>query len=260
MMKYITLFALAGFLFSFSINKPKKFIPPGTVQITESLFADETEISNHSWREYEFWVKTKYGEGSKEHLAVLPDTLVWRQDYATNEPYVKYYYRHVAYKDYPVVGISHSQAEAFCNWRTERVKEYYMIRYKKELHIEYRLPSKEEWELLSNNGANVFSNKGWDKKGYFKLNCAHKGIDTIAMPVAAQKFDVTAPIYSYWSNSFGLFNTIGNVSEMIQEPGISKGGSWKHDLEQCRSGKDISYTKAEAWLGFRCVCVFKQAS
>lgn len=145
-------------------KQTKKFIPPGTVQITESLFADETEISNHSWREYEFWVKTKYGEHSKEHLAVLPDTLVWRQAHNANESYVKHYYRHVAYKDYPVVGISHSQAQAFCTWRTQRVKEYYMITHKKELFIEYRLPSKEEWELLSNNGGNVFSNKGWDKR------------------------------------------------------------------------------------------------
>lgn len=259
MMKYLTLLTLAGLLFSFSVNKPKKFTPPGTVQITESLFADETEISNFSWREYEFWVKTKYGAGSKEHLAVLPDTLVWRQDNATNEAYVKHYYRHIAYKDYPVVGISHSQAQAFCNWRTERVKEYYMIRYKKELHIEYRLPSKQEWELLSNNGANVFSNKGWDEKGYFKLNCARNTHDSSAA-VANETTDVTAPIYSYWSNSFGLFNTIGNVSEMILEPGISKGGSWRHDLEECRSGKDIFYTKAEAWLGFRCVCLVKEAS
>lgn len=259
-MKHLALVALAALLLSFSVNKPKKFSPPGTVQITESLFADETEISNYSWREYEFWVKTKYGSGSDEHTAVLPDTLVWRQNYAHNEAYVNHYYRHVAYKDYPVVGITYAQAQAFCKWRTERVKEYYMIRYKKELFIEYRLPSKEEWELLSNNGGNVFSNKGWDKKGYFKLNCAREKCDTTTTAVATQKGDVTAPIYSYWTNSFGLFNTIGNVSEMVLESGISKGGSWRHDLEQCRSGRDIAYTKAEAWLGFRCVCTLKEAS
>jgi len=50
---------------------------------------------------------------------------------------------------------------------------------------------------------------------------------------------------------------IGNVSEMVLEKGISKGGSWRNILEECRVGKDILYTKSEAWLGFRCVCILK---
>ena len=69
--------------------------------------------------------------------------------------------------------------------------------------------------------------------------------------------DVTAPVYSYWPNSFNLYNMIGNVSEMVLEKGISKGGSWRNILEECRVGKDILYTKSEAWLGFRCVCILK---
>lgn len=62
-----------------SFVKKKPFIPPGTVQINDSLFADETEISNFSWIEYEMWTKGIYGANSKEHLATLPDTLVWRE-------------------------------------------------------------------------------------------------------------------------------------------------------------------------------------
>jgi len=70
--------------------------------------------------------------------------------------------------------------------------------------------------------------------------------------------DVTAPVYSYWKNWFGLFNAIGNVAEMISEKGICKGGSWHHEFEDCRAGKDIPYDKTKAWLGFRCVCVVKK--
>jgi len=240
-----------GACMSFAVQKDKKLIPPGTVQISETFFADETEVSNMAWMEYESWTKTKFGANSAEHLSTLPDTLVWREKNATNEPYVQHYYRHAAYRNYPVVGISYEQAVAFCKWRTERVKESLMLSRKKEYSITYRLPTKEEWELLSNNGTNIFPGNGKNEKGISKLNCMNPN-DTASYAGAN---DITAPVYSYWQNRFGLFNTFGNVSEMVSEKGISKGGSWRHDLESCRAGKNIAYSKPEAWLGLRCVCV-----
>lgn len=54
--------------------KRKNVYTSGTVQINDTLFADETEISNFSWQEFEYWTKAIYGPNSKEHLAVLPDT------------------------------------------------------------------------------------------------------------------------------------------------------------------------------------------
>jgi formylglycine-generating enzyme required for sulfatase activity len=118
----LTLTTISIIALSFT-KKIKQFIPPGTVQINDTLFADKCEITNFAWQEYEFFIKTKYGSLSKEHIAVLPDTTCWREKLSHNEPYVKYYYRHVAYRQYPVVGISYDQAKAFCKWRTERVKE-----------------------------------------------------------------------------------------------------------------------------------------
>jgi hypothetical protein len=46
---------------------------------------------------------------------------------------------------------------------------------------------------------------------------------------------------------------IGNVSEMIAEKGLSKGGSWAHKLGESQIVKNQKYTKPEPWLGFRCV-------
>jgi len=161
----MTVFICIFFLVSFSSKKNKKFIPPGTVPITETFFADETEVSNSSWMEYEYWIKTKYGSASPQHITILPDTLVWLEKGTHNKPYVDYYFRHPAYRDYPVVGISHEQAVAFCKWRTDRVKEFWYIKHKQELNIEFRLPTKQEWELISNNGIDIFNNKdGWDSK------------------------------------------------------------------------------------------------
>jgi hypothetical protein len=55
-----------------------------------------------------------------EPLEVYPDTTVWIRDfkYSYNEPMHNDYFWHNAYNDYPVVGISWDQANAFCEWRT----------------------------------------------------------------------------------------------------------------------------------------------
>lgn len=249
--------------FAFTLKKEKSFLPPGTVRINDTLYADKTEISNFSWWEYEFWIKTKYGENSPEHKAVIPDNTVWLRDGMTsNEPMQSMYYTSPAFRDYPVVGISYDQAKGYCKWRTEVVKAYVNQNgLTTTKHFEYRLPSREEWELLSGNGREVFNRKNEvictkntkDKKVYainYQARCFIN--DSLS------SFIYTSSVDSYVKNGYGMRNMVGNVSEMVLEKGISKGGSWKHPLEECRTGRNISYTGPEAWLGFRCVCVVKQ--
>ncbi|MDO7611361.1 MAG: SUMF1/EgtB/PvdO family nonheme iron enzyme, partial [Flavobacteriaceae bacterium] len=57
----------------------------------------------------------------KEVAMVYPDTTVWIKDfaYAYNEPMHNDYFWHDAYSDYPVVGVTWKQAQAFCHWRTK---------------------------------------------------------------------------------------------------------------------------------------------
>lgn len=257
-MRKILVFALISlFLFSFSLQRKKKLIPPGTVQITETFFVDETEISNLSWREYCWWTKRKYGSDSKEYYATLPDTSVWLEKGRYNEPYCSVYFWHPAFKDYPVVGISYEQAAAFCKWRTERVQEFVRIAYKKEWDIEYRLPTRDEWEKFSFTYVMTPNFKtGRDTKDRAMMNCLSLSPDTIGSNGSGRdNADVTAPVFSYKPNAFKIYNSFGNVAEMISENGVCKGGSWVHQPEDCRPGKDIPYTKPTAWLGFRCVCV-----
>jgi formylglycine-generating enzyme required for sulfatase activity len=254
-MKKIIFAVTAVALLCFSFTKEKTFIPPGTIQINDTLFADETEISNSSWQEFEYWTKAIYGTNSKEHIATLPDTLVWREKLSYNEPYVQYYYRHPAYKDYPVVGISYEQTIAYCKWRTERVKAFLTLGKKfKYGDFEYRLPTKAEWEKLAEFSTHVLNNNGKNEKGKYQINCAHP--DTIGTPYP----DVTIPVKAYPKSLFGLYNMLGNVSEMVAEKGITKGGGWKNNLEECRVGKDQVYTKPNSWTGFRCICVIKKSS
>jgi gliding motility-associated lipoprotein GldJ len=94
-----------------------------------SFYMDETEVRNIDWLEYLFWTRNVYGTDYTEVLKkALPDTLVWRDRLAFNEPYVEYYLRHPAYHEYPVVGVNWLQANDFCAWRTDRVNEFILIR------------------------------------------------------------------------------------------------------------------------------------
>lgn len=252
---FLPLLVIVLLTVSFKVNSKKEFTPPGTVQINDTLFADETEISNFSWHEYELWTKAIYGANSKEHLASLPDTLVWREKQSHNEPYAQYYYRHPAYKHFPVVGISYEQAQAFCKWRTEHVKSFLTLAKKfNYTNFEYRLPSKVEWEKIAEFTVHVLRNNGKNEKGIYQLNCIHADTFNVNGPPYP---DVTAPVKSYEKSLFGLYNMLGNVAEMVSEKGICKGGGWRSMPEECRVGKDLEYTKANAWLGFRCVCVVK---
>ncbi|MEZ4989392.1 MAG: SUMF1/EgtB/PvdO family nonheme iron enzyme [Saprospiraceae bacterium] len=93
-----------------------------------SFYMDETEVSNHNYREYLYWLDRVFGETYPEvYLDALPDTLVWREELGFNEPLVETYFRHPAYDDYPVVGVSWVQANDFARWRSDRVNEMLLI-------------------------------------------------------------------------------------------------------------------------------------
>lgn len=94
-----------------------------------SFYMDETEVRNLDYLEYLYWISRVFGETYPEvYRKALPDTLVWRDPLAYNEPFVQNYLRHPAYNDYPVVGVSWIQASEYAAWRTDRVNEMILIR------------------------------------------------------------------------------------------------------------------------------------
>ncbi len=97
-------------------NVPRRVTVP-------SFFIDETEVANVHYREYLYWLENTFAEDTNITKKALPDTLVWREELAYNEPYVEYYFRFPSYNFYPVVGVSWQQAHDFCIWRTDRVNE-----------------------------------------------------------------------------------------------------------------------------------------
>ena len=89
-----------------------------------SFYMDQTETTNQHWRDYVTWLQRIYGKDYPEIVtAALPDTLAWRRVDEYNEPMVEFYFRHPAYNDYPVVGVSWIQANNYAKWRGDRVNE-----------------------------------------------------------------------------------------------------------------------------------------
>ncbi len=94
-----------------------------------SFYMDQTEVANVDYLEYLYWLRRVFGEDYPGvYLKALPDTLVWREKLAYNEPLVENYLRHPAYHFYPVVGVTWEQANEYCLWRTDRVNEMLLIK------------------------------------------------------------------------------------------------------------------------------------
>ncbi len=103
-------------------NQPRRVTVP-------SFYIDETEVRNIDYLEYLYWLQRVFGKNHPEvYIRALPDTLVWRDKLAYNEPLVETYLRHPAYHNYPVVGVSWKQANEYCIWRTDRVNEMLLIK------------------------------------------------------------------------------------------------------------------------------------
>lgn len=259
--RLLTFCATAALLFlCFAVGDKPKLLkkentPPGTLWLKDGIYMDETEISNFSYLQYLHWLKIK--EDTAKYNQALPDTTVWGLRLCG--PYMDIYYRHPAYREYPVVGISYEQALDFCRWRTEMVKLNLLKINKhplKNKSFYYRLPSEEEWEYAASAGldrsqAPYGYEKHIDKKGTYMI--AVKEGRPNSCP------DNTSPCVGNGGkkNKSGYYNLCGNVAEMILEKGISKGGSWYHSIQQANIDSTIAYAAPQSWLGFRCVCVVK---
>ncbi|HEV7231678.1 MAG TPA: SUMF1/EgtB/PvdO family nonheme iron enzyme [Bacteroidia bacterium] len=250
--------------------------PPGTINIADNIFYDQTETRNLDWLEYMFWTGRVYGIKSKEYKATLPDTMVWVSDYKCLNNYSTSYLRHPAFRDYPVVGISRKQGLEFSKWRSDRVFEYILINkhvikwnehqnkdtvfsietyfngkymgIKPDSNFRYypcfRLPTIKEYK------AAVKYNDSLD-------NSFQDKFQSDIIPCQGDSFRVspTALVSLFKSkNKRAIANLKGNVREWASEDETSVGGGW-HDTHSIILTKDTFAGKdPNAWTGMRNIC------
>lgn len=215
-----------------------------------------------------------------EVLNIYPDTTVWVKDfnYSYNDPMHQDYFYHQSYGDYPVVGVTWGQANAFCNWRTKKKNNYQKSRKKGTLVPDFRLPTEAEWEYAARGGLE-FATYPWgtgsttSDRGCFLAN-----FKPVRGNYAVDGALYTVEAKSYNANDYGLYNMAGNVSEWTNtaynlssyymastmNPNVEdrknkrkivRGGSWKdvaYYLEV--ASRDFEYADtARSYIGFRTV-------
>ena len=143
-----------------------------------SFYMDQYEISNVNWREYLHWMKQVFHNTPELIERCYPDTLVWREELAYNEPYLAYYFSHVAYNYYPVVGVSWEQAVAYCLWRSDRVNEKRMVDAGVIQYPDFQaLRGNTDAEDIRNN--QVFSTSKYLAKSDYKPTEGKKGMKDV---------------------------------------------------------------------------------
>jgi len=164
-------------------------------------------------------------------IAAYPDTLVWMRDFAYtyNEPMTKRYFAHPAFGNYPVVGVSWQQAEAYCNWRT-RYLNAYLESKKRTQESDFRLPTEAQWEYASRGGR---SQSMYPWGNYYlrnKKGCLLANFKPGRGNYAEDGGFYTVRADAYWPNDFGLYNMAGNVAEWTSSLYYEGSYVFQHDM------------------------------
>lgn len=103
-------------------------------------------------------------------------------------------------ENHPVANISWTEATEYTNWLSKMTGQI------------YRLPSESEWEYAAR--ANSQGNYWWNNdSAKNRANC-RKGCDS---PWVKLFRSSSAPVDSFDKNSFGLYNTAGNIAEWVAD-------------------------------------------
>jgi len=223
---------------------------------------------------------------SRKIINIYPDTMCWMTEfsYSYNEPAMQNYFAHPSYGQFPVVGITWEQAQAFCHWRTQLYKSVGSLPRAQE----YRLPTEAEWEYAARGGRHN-AQYPWggpyvrDSKGCFMAN-----FKPMRGNYTEDGYLIPAQVGSFDPNDYGLYDMAGNVAEWtsitydpslntftldmnpsynydaknndpkIMKKKVIKGGSWKDVGAYLQCGvRDFEYqNKCRPSLGFRCVRSF----
>lgn len=225
------------------------FIPTGNVKIGDAIqsideyYILKTETSN---LDYLTFLKTLKQTKSPLYATALPDTSVWSNKMNKNESYVTQYFRYPGFRLYPVVGVSHANAQLYCKWMEETINAQLEGNEK----IVVRLPTEMEWTRAARGdyqsalypweGFELKSKKGKNLANYKKDN--QRDSDGIM---------ITAEIYSYPANQFGIYQMSGNLAEMLDIPKKVKGGSWNMPAKSLKIDESEMVDYPANNVGFR---------
>ena len=215
---------------------------------------------------------------------VYPDTTCWVNDFrnSDNEMYMRNYFSNPTFNEYPVVGVTWEQANAFCAWRTDYLlkglggEARYIQRY--------RLPTEAEWEYAA-RGRDGTEFPWENERVKSGEGCFYANFKPNRGNYTKDGNLITSRTGIYSANSNGLYDMAGNVAEwtstIYTEAGVDamndlnpqlkynaakedpyrlkkksvRGGSWKDPESYIRSAwRTWEYqNQPRSYIGFRCV-------
>ncbi|WP_158276198.1 SUMF1/EgtB/PvdO family nonheme iron enzyme [Brumimicrobium oceani] len=260
--------------------------PPGTTEISENLFFDQTEVTNFHWLEYSYWLKRVFGEDSEEFKSSIPNKEAHEEAYGLNISTNSLDLKHPAYRDYPVVGISYQQALDYSQWRSDRVMENFLVKkgilslphsdHKDSIftirkyftgqylniqpnpeiqyYPEYSLPNHETFKKSSQFVDSLYADfietsKGKKHATTNDVNCLDQTSDSTPIRPSS----VNSQVYN---KKLKIHHLKGNVREMTATKGEFFGLSFMDscDLDDTKIRRDDNLVNS--YTGFRNVCIY----
>ena len=243
-----------------------------------SFWMAKYELTNGEY--LEFLEDLRSNGRYQEYVKALPDSVQWKNMTSYGEPLSNHYLRHPAYKNYPVVNITHQSAQLYCEWLTEK----YNNKSESGNHYVFRLPTHYEWLSAAQAGEN--RPYSWnsvylrEENGSFRGNFKHIPNEILSLDKETQRpvianyphrnmafftmdekgnmgtnITATAPVHAYNACLSGINNMNGNVAEMIDKNGIAVGGSWNCLGFDVRNTSVLAYDKPSPFIGFRVIMI-----
>jgi sulfatase modifying factor 1 len=264
-MKYLFSILCAVLLFSFSGEKPniRKDFKDKFSKVKTDLFVCKYEVSNLEYRL--FLDDLMQSNQLQLYTKSLPDSLTWVENNEAGRPLAMHYFRHQAYNNYPVVGITYENALQYCHWLTTIYNQDEKRPFKK---VVFQLLTKADWMFAASAGDSIRTFP-WGS-GYIQNNrkqdlCNYRHAKMVydssskkyveLKPLQSENIrkdgTFTTTVNAYFPYASGLYNMSGNVAEMVQEQGVAKGGSFNDLPYQVMIKSERNYAKASADIGFR---------
>lgn len=208
--------------------------PVQTKDINYSFGISETEVSVRDFQQFvdatSYVTSAEKGKGCAYYEGGEP---LWKEQLNWRSP------GFIQTEDHPAVCLSMQDAQAYVEWLSETSGNT------------YRLPSEVEWEYAARAGQET--DYWWGEGvGTNNANCGWCGSEW--------SNNSSSPVGSFPQNSYGLFDTVGNVwewssSQSAENGVVVRGGAWNFAprLARASTRMELAPDFRSNYIGFRVV-------
>lgn len=184
-------------------------------------------IDNDGYKEEKYWSTSGLSWRKKDPVVIEPES--WSKE-------------GLDCQNFPIVGISFYEAQAFCNWLTQHEQDNYI----------YRLPKEEEWQAVA---AGTEARKyPWGKENpEGRANYKSLGIEGVSTVGLFEKGDTIDKITDMAGNVWEWTQSFEKNTQ--DDRCITRGGAWSHPKINliCEERHQIGPDTRATFIGFRCV-------